>query len=59
MRTARTLEEEWKQVLWESVCTVPKADETSNVRVCVAEFHHIVALSRLGRDSKLTNRLLL
>jgi hypothetical protein len=59
MRTARTLEAEWRQVLRGSVGTGVKEDESSTGSVWAAGFHHVTARSRLARVMKLTNRLLL
>jgi hypothetical protein len=59
MPTARTLEEEWKQVLRVSLGTVTKADETSIGCIWAAGFHYVAVRSRLGRVSKLMVRLLL
>jgi hypothetical protein len=57
MRTARTLEAEWWQVLRGGVSTGAKEDESSTGRVWVAEFHHVTDRSRLARVLKLVNRL--
>jgi hypothetical protein len=57
MRTARTLQAEWRQVLRGSVSTGAKEDESSTGRVWAAGFHHITARSRLTRVLKLMNRL--
>jgi hypothetical protein len=57
MRTARTLEAEWRQVLWGSVSTGGKEDEASTGRVWAAGIHHVTALSRLERVLKLMKRL--
>jgi hypothetical protein len=59
MRTARTLEAEWRQVLRGSVSTGAKEDESRPGRVWAAGFHHFVARSRLARVLKLMNRLFL
>jgi hypothetical protein len=59
MRTARTLEAEWRQVLQGSVGTGTKEDESSTGRVWAAGFHHVTARSRLAGDLKLMNRLFL
>jgi head-tail adaptor len=59
MRTARTLEAEWMQVLRGSLITGAKEDESSTGRVWVAGFHHVTARSRLARVFKLVNRLFL
>jgi hypothetical protein len=40
MRAARTLEAEWRQVLWGSVSTGAKEDELSTGRVWAAGFHY-------------------
>jgi hypothetical protein len=58
MRTARTLEAEWTQVLRESVSTGAKEDESITGRDWSAGFHH-VGRSRLARVLKLMNRLFL
>jgi hypothetical protein len=59
MRTPRTLEAEWRQVLRGSMSTWAKEDETSTGHVWAAGFHHVTARSRLARVLKLTNRLFL
>jgi hypothetical protein len=53
MRTARTLEAELRQVLWESVSTGAKEDESHTGRVWAAGFHHVTAHSRLAHVLKL------
>jgi hypothetical protein len=55
MRTARTLEEEWRQVLPLSVNTGAKEDEPSTGRVWAAGFHLVNSRSRLAGVLKLTN----
>jgi hypothetical protein len=57
MRTARTLEADWGQVLLGSVSTRAKEDESSTGRVWAAGFHHVTAGSRLAVVLKLMNRL--
>jgi hypothetical protein len=59
MRTARTLEEEWRQVLRGSVSTGARVDESITGRVWAAGFHHVTARSRLADVSKLEIRLFL
>jgi hypothetical protein len=59
MRTARTIEAEWRQVLWGSVSTGINEDESSTVRVWAAGFHHVMARSRLAHVLKLMNSLFL
>jgi hypothetical protein len=59
MRTVRTLEAEWRQVLWGSLSTGAKEDESSTGRVWAAGFHHVTARSRLARILKLLNCLFL
>jgi hypothetical protein len=59
MRTARTLEAEWRQFLQGSVGTGTKGDELSTGHVCAAGFHHVTARYRLARVLKLVNRLFL
>jgi hypothetical protein len=57
MRTARTLEAEWRQVLRGSVSTGAREDGSSTVRVWAAGFHHVTARSHLARVLKLMDRL--
>jgi hypothetical protein len=57
MRTARTLVAEWKKVLWGSVGTGTKEDESSTRRIFGAGFRHGTARCRLARVLKLMNRL--
>jgi hypothetical protein len=57
MRTARTLEAEWRQVLGRSMSPGAKKDESSTWRVWVAGFHHVTARSRLAGVLKPTNNL--
>jgi hypothetical protein len=59
MRTARTLEAEWGQVLRGSVSTGAKEDESSTGRVWAAVFHYVMARSRLARVLKVMNLLFL
>jgi hypothetical protein len=59
MRTARALEAEWRQVLWGSMSTGAKEDESSTWRVWAAGFQHVTARSRLACVLKLMNRLFL
>jgi hypothetical protein len=59
MRTARTLEAEWRKVLRGSVITRAKEDESSTGRVWAAGFHHVTARSRLAAVLKLRIRLIL
>jgi hypothetical protein len=61
MRTARTLETEWWQVMRGSVSTGEKKDESSTGRVLAlaAGFHHVTASSHLARVFKFMNRLFL
>jgi hypothetical protein len=59
MRTARKLEAEWRQVLRGRLSTGAKEDELSTGRVWAAEFHHVLAGSRLARVVELTDRLFL
>jgi hypothetical protein len=49
MRTARTLEAEWRQVLRGSVSTGAKENESSTVCVWTAGFHYVTARSRKAR----------
>jgi hypothetical protein len=53
MRTARTLEAEWRQVLRGSVSAGTKEDESITGRVWAAGFHHVKARSRLAGVLKL------
>jgi hypothetical protein len=57
MRTARTLEAEWRQVLQGSVSTGAKEDESSTGRIWAAGFHHVMTRSHLAQVSKLMNCL--
>jgi hypothetical protein len=59
MRTARTVEAEWLQVLRGSVSTGTKEDVASTGRFWAAGFHHVTIRSRLARVLKLMNRLFL
>jgi hypothetical protein len=59
MRTALTLEAEWRQILRESMSTGAKEDESSTGRVWAAGFHYVTARSRLKRFLKVINRLFL
>jgi hypothetical protein len=59
MRTARTLEAEWRQVLRGSVSTGVNEGESSTGRIWAAGFHHVTAHSKLAGVFKLTNRLFL
>jgi hypothetical protein len=59
MRTARTLEAEWRQVQRGSVSTGEKEGESSTGCVWAAGFHHVTARSRLAGILKLTKRLFL
>jgi hypothetical protein len=58
MRTARTLEAEWWQVLRGSVSTGAKEDESSTGRGWAAEIHHVTARFRLAGILKLMNFLI-
>jgi hypothetical protein len=57
MRTARTLEAEWRHILRVSVSTGEKEDESGTGRVWVAEFRHVTTCSHLVGLLKLTNQL--
>jgi hypothetical protein len=59
MRSARTLEAEWRQVLRGSVSAGAKEDESSTGRVWATGFTHVTARSHLAGVLKLTNRLFL
>jgi hypothetical protein len=59
MPTARMLEAECRQVLWGSLSTGAKVDESSTGHVWAAGFHHVMARSRLAGILKLMNRLFL
>jgi hypothetical protein len=48
MGTARGVGGEWREVLWGSVGTGSKEDESSTERVWAAVFHHVTARSRLA-----------
>jgi hypothetical protein len=47
MRTARTIEAEWRQALRGSMGTGAKDDVSSTGHVWAAGFHHVTAHSRL------------
>jgi len=59
IRTARTLEAEWWQVLRGSVVTGTNEVESRSGRVWAAGFYHVMARSRLPRILKLMNPLFL
>jgi hypothetical protein len=59
MRTERTLEAEWRQVLWGSVGLGAKEDKSSTGPIWAAGFHHFTARSHLARVLKLMDRLFL
>jgi hypothetical protein len=59
MRTVKTLEAEWGQVLRGSVSMGAKEDESSTGCVWAAGFHHVMARSRLAHILKIMNRLFL
>jgi hypothetical protein len=53
MQTARTLEAEWKQVLWGSVSMGAKEDESSTEHVWADGFNHVKACCCLAGVLKL------
>jgi hypothetical protein len=53
------LEAEWRQVLWGSVSTVAKEDESSTVCFWAAGFHHVTARSHMVGVLNLMNHLFL
>ena len=59
IRTARTLEAEWRQVCGEAWVRGKKEDESSTGRVWAAVFHRVTARSRSARVLKIMNRLYL
>jgi hypothetical protein len=59
IQTVRTLEAEWRQVLWGSVSMRTKEDELSTGCIWAAEFHHVTACSCLAGVLKLMNHLFL
>jgi hypothetical protein len=59
MRTARTLEVEWRKVLQGSVSTGEKEDQSRTGRVWPAVFYHVTARSRLALDFEVMSGLLL
>jgi hypothetical protein len=59
MRTARTLEAEWGQVLQGSMSMGAKEDESSIGRVWAAGFHHVTACACLAHILKLIDHLFL
>jgi hypothetical protein len=54
MLTARTLEAEWRQVLWGSVSTEAEEDESSTGHFWAAGFQHVMAHSCLACILKLS-----
>jgi hypothetical protein len=59
MRTVRTLEAEWRQVLQGSVSMGAKEDKSSTGRIWAAGFLHVMARSRLAGILKCMNHLFL
>jgi hypothetical protein len=59
MRTARTIEAEWRQVLRGGFSTGAKEDKSVIKRVWVAGFHHFTARSELAGVLKPMSRLFL
>jgi hypothetical protein len=57
MRTARTLEAEWRKVLRVRVSTGAKEDESSTGRFWVAGFPGVMASCRLAGVLKIMDRL--
>jgi hypothetical protein len=57
MRTGRTVEAEWKQVLRASVSTGTKEDDSSTWRVWVVGFDHVTAHSHFARTLNLMTHL--
>jgi hypothetical protein len=57
IRTAGSLEAEWREVLWRSVSTGAKEDESSSRCILDVGFHLVTARSRLAHVLKLMNRL--
>jgi hypothetical protein len=57
MRTARTLEAEWRQVLWGSMGPGTKKDESCTGRVWATGLYHVVARSLLAGVLKVKGRL--
>jgi hypothetical protein len=53
------LEAEWKEVLWGSMSTGAKEDESSTGHNWAAGFHHVTACSFLAGVLKFTNHLFL
>jgi hypothetical protein len=58
-RIARTLVAEWWQVIWGSVSTGAKEDESSTGRVWALGFHHVTARFHLAQVLQLMSRLFL
>jgi hypothetical protein len=56
MQTARILEAEWRQVLWGSVSTGAKEDNSSTGHIWAVGFHDVMARSCMVRVLKLINR---
>jgi hypothetical protein len=48
MQTARTLEAEWRQVLWGSMSMGAKEDESSTRCIWTPGFHHVKVRSHLA-----------
>jgi hypothetical protein len=59
MRTVRTLEAEWRQVLLGSMSMGAKEDESNTGHIRAAGFHHVTACSHLAGVLKLMNLLFL
>jgi hypothetical protein len=57
VRTARTLEAEWRQALRGSVSMGAKEDESHTGHIWAAGFHHVTARSHLAHVLRLMNGL--
>jgi uncharacterized MAPEG superfamily protein len=49
MQAVRMLEAEWGKILWESMSTGAKEDESNTGHMWAAAFHHVTAHSHLAR----------
>jgi hypothetical protein len=59
MQTARTLEEDWRQVVRGSMGTGTKEDGSSTGCIWAAGFNHVTTRSHMARILKLMNCLFL
>jgi hypothetical protein len=59
MQTVRKLEAEWRQVMWGSLSTAAKEDESSTGHIWTTGFHHVTARSHLAHILNLMDHLFL